>query len=72
MLLELSSKYTTTDLEIELNIFDKGDLHEHIENDLRGRIDLVGHHATIAFGEVKSSFVGISRGEEQLIVRTRF
>jgi len=72
MLLELSSKCTTTDLEIKSDIFEKGDLHEQIENDLRGKIDLVGHHATITCGEVKSSFAGVSKGKEQLIVRTRF
>ena len=74
MLLNLASKYTYTvsELEKESDIFATGKLHEQVENDMRGTISLVGHHATIECGEAKSSFSGLGKAKAQLVVRARF
>jgi len=72
MLLELASKYDVTTLAEETSIFDNGVLHEQIENDLRGSIQLVGNHGTIACGEAKSSFVALAKAKKQLQVRATF
>ena len=72
MPLNLASKYTVSELEKESDIFATGKLHEQVENDMRGTISLVGHHATIECGEAKSSFSGLGKAKTQLIVRVRF
>ena len=70
MLVELASRYTAAELEVKEDLFD--DLHELIEMDLRGTITLVGTHATVACGEAKSSWSGLSEAKKQLKLRTRF
>ena len=72
MLLNLASKCTVSELEKESDIFAKGKLHEQVENDMRGTISLVGHHATIACGEAKSSFPGLGTAKTPLVVCARF
>lgn len=70
MLVELASRYTAAELEVKEDLFD--DLHELVEMDLRGTITLVGTHATVACGEAKSSWSGLSEAKKQLKLRTRF
>ena len=72
MLLNLASKYTVSEVEKDSDIFATGKLHDKVENDMRGTISLVGHHAAIAYGEAKSSFPGLGKAKTPLVVRARF
>eukprot|EP00543_Licmophora_paradoxa_P007768 CAMPEP_0202441356 /NCGR_PEP_ID=MMETSP1360-20130828/839_1 /ASSEMBLY_ACC=CAM_ASM_000848 /TAXON_ID=515479 /ORGANISM="Licmophora paradoxa, Strain CCMP2313" /LENGTH=341 /DNA_ID=CAMNT_0049056301 /DNA_START=111 /DNA_END=1136 /DNA_ORIENTATION=- len=71
MLIELASRYPDpNDLMNETNVFQG--LCEQIECDLRGTITMVGDHATVACGEIKSSFKCLQKAKEQLKKRLHF
>ena len=74
MLLELSSRFNDETSQWTMatgeSFFDS--VCESIEYDLRGTITLVDTHATIACGEIKTSYTGLKIAKKQLLIRTQF
>ena len=74
MLLELSSRFSvkTSQWTKEPDESFLESICKQIEYNMRGSLTLVDTHATIACGEITSSYSGLKTAKKQLLVRAQF